>query len=125
MEPEVRQCWEPLQLLRDVQMRNLRGLRDTGETILFRRMRTSGGMDPDARTAVEGGRNMFAGLMRYISKGYAFVICTEITDTNYMEIAIYTNGTVVSVLQIVSSAVITCGDDAIMNEDEDDDNAED
>jgi len=60
--------------------------------------------------------NVFEMLMRYITKGYAFVICTEITDANYMEIAIYTNGKVVSVLQIVSSAVITCGDDAIMNE---------
>ena len=73
-------------------------------------------MDSDAWTAVEGGRNMFARLMYYITKGYSFVICTEITNANYMEIAIYTNGTVVSVLQIVSSAVITCGDDAIMNE---------
>lgn len=59
---------------------------------------------------------MFAGLMRYISKGYSFVICTEDADPNYMEIAIYTRKGEVAVLRIVSSAVITCGDDAIMNE---------
>lgn len=59
---------------------------------------------------------MFKGLMRYIAKGYSFVICTEYADPNYMEIAIYTRNDEVAVLRIASSAIITCGDDAIMNE---------